>query len=146
MTDTSELRPAFGAHRLQPDGLRAVYGGRWIVSQDGYVDIVPDRQVVEGPNKGELIDWLNGTDGSGREYGSLHSARLAAGRLLNDYVLKTRERSPVILYQDERGTIVADTNASGGYLYVTGWLFDDLPADSKTRGLDKVIDAMGVQA
>ena len=130
----TEVRPMFGAHALQPDGLRAVYGGRWIVQQDGYTDLVPGRHGTEGEDGG-LLAWLNG--------GALGAAREAAGRMLRNYTLKTRERSPVILFQDKTGVIVADTNASAGYLYVTGWLYEDLPADATTKGLDKWLAAVG---
>ena len=133
MTDTPKWKPPFGAHRLQPDGLRAVYGGRWIVTQDGYVDIVWDRHSIEGADKNPLMEWLNGM--------ALGAAREKASDFLKRRLLKTRERSPVILYCDDRGAIVADTNASGGYLYVTGWLFDDL-SDGNSRGLDKVAAAI----
>jgi hypothetical protein len=127
----ADLRPMFGAHKLQPEGLSAVYGGRWIVDQDGYVDLVPDRHGTEGDDAA-LLAWLNG-DG-----GALGKARATACRLLRDYVIRTREASPTILFQDHRGVIVADTNASAGYLYVTGWLFDDLPPGHPTRGLESV--------
>jgi hypothetical protein len=141
MTDTGplaslssgDLWPSFGAHALQPNGLRAVYGARWIVTQDGHVDVLWDRQGVEG-EAGALIDWLNDD--------AFTKACDTARRFLKEHRLRTRERSPVILFQDRTGVIVADTNASAGYLYVTGWLYDDLPADCTTNGLDKVLAAI----
>jgi hypothetical protein len=143
MTDTGplaslssgDLWPTFGAHALQPNRLRAVYGARWIVTQDGHVDMVPGRGGVEG-DADNLLHWLNALGGP------LNGARRTAERLLQERVLDTRKRSPVILFQDRFGVIVADTNASAGYLYVTGWLFEDLPADRTTNGLDKVLDAI----
>lgn len=139
---TTEVRPMFGAHALQPEGLRAVYGGRWIVQQDGYTDIVWDRQDVAGTGTEALIEWLNEPRGKG----ALHKAREHASRLLKDYVMQTSERHPFVLYQDDEGVIVANTNASYGYLYVTGWLFDDLHVADSTCGLDKFNDAVAREA
>jgi hypothetical protein len=146
-TPPKELRPMFGAHALQPDGLSAVYGGRWIVKQDGYTDLVPDRHGVEGDestNNGEaLMDWLNhGVEGRGK--GALQKAREGASDLLKRYVMKTREAQPFILYQDGDGVIVGNTNGSCGYLYVTGWLYDDLPEGTETCGLEKWLVALGI--
>ena len=131
---TTDLRPMFGAHALQPDGLSAVYGGRWIVTQDGYTDLVPGRHGVHGDDTEALMAWLN-------DDRALHSARRTAEDLLKSYRMKTREAAPFILYEDRKGVIVANTNASAGYLYVTGWIFEDLPEGDPTKGLGKVLEA-----
>lgn len=135
---TTGVKTRFGAHALQPDGLRAAYGGRWIVKQDGYTDLVWDRHGVEGEDVEALLDWLNEPRGEG----ALQKAREKASELLKRRTIRTNEQSPIVLYQDRKGAVVADTNGSYGYLYVTGWLYSDMPEDRTTNGLEKVTEAM----
>lgn len=108
------MRLAFG-HKVH-EGVRAAWGARLIVGQDGHVDLVHDRQDAQG-DWADLKTWLDG--------GALREALDNLSDMLKSYEVKTREDSPVTLYRDDDGKIVGNTNASGGYFYIAGWLFKD---------------------
>lgn len=109
---------AFGYHAGLPDGVTAAWGARLIVQQDGYTDLLWNRQGNHGD--GDALDalhaWLNG--------GALKAAREKASALLVAYEMRTREAAEFVLYEDDRGRIVGNTNASAGYLYIAAWLFN----------------------
>lgn len=106
----------FGLRDAVPDGALAAWGARWIVTQDGTVDMVPDRQSCVGESKeqDELVLWLNG--------GALQQAKWQAEWQLGTGELSTRERKRVELFRDAVGLVVGDPQASAGYLYVAAWL------------------------
>lgn len=141
----------FGYNAGLLDGVKAAYGCRAIVTQDGSVDVVPDRTDTFGDKDRvkALLTWL---DDEITDYPTGVSEKSAIGTttpykkalanasgMLKRGLLKTREARPVVLYQDGSGAIVANTNASAGYLYVAAYRYADLPDGCTTRGLDKVL-------
>lgn len=104
------MRPGFGLRSADAD---PVWGARWIWPDD----IVWDRTDLKASDEGraaDLKDWLNA--------GPLMGARLHAAELARTYQLGPRDDVDVTLYEDDRGTIVANPQASHGYLYVAAWL------------------------
>lgn len=102
----------FGAKRHVPDEVTCVWGARLIWPDD----LVWDRQDMIGAEaeREELRDWLNG--------GALRSALTEARRMADGLELAPREERRVVLFEDERGIIVADPQSSHGYLYAAGWM------------------------
>ena len=121
---TEPLQLAWGFHTpLVPDDATALWGARWIVTQDGYVDVVPDRTdlVAATPEaKAALVQVL--TDGAGDAAIAAVRTGLAEGRI------RTREARTFTLYRDERVHVLGNSNASAGYFYVTAVLLDGLLA------------------
>jgi hypothetical protein len=105
----SDLRLAFGLRDIPAD-VTSAWGARLIWPND----LVHDRQDLKGPTKGLLAQWLNG--------GALRVALDNAARLARASELTQSEDREVVLYEDERGVIKANPQASFGYLYVAGWL------------------------
>jgi hypothetical protein len=107
---------SFGYNAGLPEGQRAAWGARLIVTQDGYIDFVHDRQDFFGSDedKAALREWLRAGAGT--------SAFEQASALLKAGTMRTRESGEFVLCEDEQGKIVGNTNASAGYLYVAGWL------------------------
>ena len=93
-------------------GATCAWGARWIVTQQGDVDFVPNRQDCIGTpeEKQELLDWLN------RIVQKRPEERLS--EMLRSYAVSTRESKEVVLYEDGRGIVLGNTNASAGYFYV----------------------------
>jgi hypothetical protein len=94
----------------------AAWGARLIVDQTGFTDFVHDRQGAFGDESemAALFAWLN--------MGSFDSAREKASVLLRRREMDTRGEREFVLYEDDKGKIVGNTNASAGYLYVAAWL------------------------
>lgn len=113
MTTDNDMRLRFG-YRV-PDGVTAAWGARLIVTQDGDVDLVYDRQDAVGPDaeRRALVDYLNGTV-NGEWKGALSA-------LLSHGVVNTRRAKEVIVYDDDRMRIEGNSNASGGYFYVVAY-------------------------
>ena len=93
-------------------GAECAWGARWIITQQGHVDFVPDRQDMIGTpeQKQELLTWLN-------DVVKRHPEDRLTG-LLASYELSTRETKEVVLYEDERGIVLGNPNSSAGYFYV----------------------------
>jgi len=93
-------------------GATCAWGARWIITQDGHVDFVPDRQDMIGSpeEKQELLEWLNGT--------VKRQPEEDLAKRLRSREISTRDSYEVCLYQDERGIVIGNTNASAGYFYV----------------------------
>jgi hypothetical protein len=108
----SKRKLAFGASRHVPDEVTCAWGARLIWPDD----LVWDRQDAIGGegDRGELRKWLNG--------GALKAGLTEARRLATSYELTPREQRRVVLFEDERGIIVADPQSSHGYLYAAAWL------------------------
>ena len=95
----------------------AYWGARAIWRGDGPMDLLPDRQSVLARSEADakrLVVLLNA------------GARAAANRrlaaLANRWEVSPREAAEVVLHDDGTVRIVANTNASHGYLYVTAQL------------------------
>jgi hypothetical protein len=131
-TTTNKL--AFGYNYGLVPGVQAAWGARWIVTQDGGVDQVFDRQDGFGDKDRfmALLDWLNG--GAGK------AARDNASRMLADRVISTRQSWPVVLYQDREGAVIGNTHGSAGYMYVAAYRYDDLPEGLESKGLELVLN------
>lgn len=108
-TDTTQL--AFG-YNPGLVGATCAWGARWIITQDGSVDQLPDRQDMIGSpeEKAELLDWLNSDVG--------RKPRETLAKLLRSGEVSTRRAEEWCLYQDDRGIVIGNSNASAGYFYV----------------------------
>jgi len=103
------------------DHTGALWGARLIFPDDllydrqsnAYVGDADEATAASALN--ELHDWINGL---GSETKPLKLA-LAATRTSG---LRSDESREVVLYEDERGKIVGNPNASYGYLYVVAFL------------------------
>jgi len=100
--------------RIYSAEARAVWGARLIAPND----LLPDRQsliAVDDEAKAALVAWLNGEPaGTGALKATLE--RLAELRLAGS------SREETVIYEDERGRVVASPQGSFGYVYVAGWL------------------------
>lgn len=105
------MRPGYGLRSADAD---PVWGARWIWPDD----IVWDRQDLKGTDGArvaELQDWLNNG-------GALMEARRRAAELAATYQLSSRDDVEVTLFEDERGVIKGNPQASYGHMYVAAWL------------------------
>jgi hypothetical protein len=111
--------PLFGLLHVIPDKALAAWGGRFIVTQDGRVDLPYDRQGGDrGPHTGRLLALL------GERFPPDELFRLI-GDLLQAGTMDTRHGEDFILYHDEAIAVHANTNGSGGYCYVTAFLWPE---------------------
>jgi hypothetical protein len=114
------VTPKWGQSHVVPEDAIAAWGARMIVTQQGDVDMLPDRQGGDdGPHTEELFDMLN-------ERFPNKELRDTIGKLLRGYEMSTREGEDFIVYLDDRLCIHANTNGSAGYCYVTAWLYRDV--------------------
>jgi hypothetical protein len=105
----------FGLSEAIPENATEAWGARFIVTQDGHVDLPPDRQGLAGDGDTKaLLDDMQ----SALPFGDLRS-RIAG--MLTTGILNTRVAGRVLIFTDENITIVADTKASAGYLYVAAF-------------------------
>lgn len=115
---------AYGYRRF-PEGVRAVWGARLIEPND----LLHDRQDLvadDDSSKADLIDWLNGeTRGQGALARALE--RLARHGFTDGCPELQQRDEEFPVYEDERGKIVGNTQASYGYVYVAGWLHEHVP-------------------
>jgi hypothetical protein len=111
------VRPPYGLTHVVPDNAIAAWGARLIVTQDGGVDFVSDRQGADGAksDKAWLFQLLTLR---------LNPAELQAllADLLRAEIMHTRVAEDFILHMGDELVIHANTNASAGYCYVTAWL------------------------
>lgn len=106
-------RLPYGQDDLVPAAAPGAWGARLIVSQDGYVDVVGDRMGAAGDRRvlSELTDRFD-----------LNALRNKVGELLRSHRMQTRTSEDFTVFEDDVLEIHANTNASAGYCYVTGWL------------------------
>jgi len=108
--------PAWGQPQVVPSTALAAWGARLIVTQNGDVDFLPDRQGSdEGEHSSDLLAVLN-------ERFPVPTMRDLLGVLLRCYDMQTRQAEDFIIYMDDRLTVHANTSGSYGYCYVTAWL------------------------
>lgn len=96
-----------------------VWKGRFIVKQDGYVDLPPDRQEVTGPtdtdDRQRFLEGLNDFLPANMMFDIIKS-KLRSGEIC------TRERKDVVLidatHEGDHWLVQGNTNASAGYFYV----------------------------
>jgi len=116
MQSQTENHLPFGYNAGLPEGVKAAWGARLIVTQNGSTDFLHDRQGGFGGNDA-LYAWLDG--------GAVTAARAKASELLKSYTMSTRDSEEFVLYEDNAGRIVGNTNGSAGYLYIAAWLLAD---------------------
>jgi hypothetical protein len=111
----------FGYNQGLPEGVRAAWGARLIVDQDGHTDFLHDRvgSFGEQEDRDAVISFLNS--------GAMQAARARASELLRSYTMLTRHAEEFVLYEDDSGVIVGNTNGSAGYLYVAAYLRAHVP-------------------
>lgn len=107
----------FGLRDALPEGTEHAWGARFIVTQDGHVDLPNDRQDVISTNPDTQRAFLEDLMAS-ITMGEL-TGRIK--RLLLDGTINTREAGRVVLHDDGNFWVVGDTRASAGYLYVVAW-------------------------
>jgi hypothetical protein len=123
MTNDTKLEITFG-RRSFPDNVRAVWGARLIFP----ADLVHDRQDLAAHDdeaKAELIRWLNGADDTGRNGAiakMLDVLRDTNRRYEVGIYPRMKFEQEAVIYEDDEGKIVGSDQASGGHLYVCGWL------------------------
>jgi hypothetical protein len=116
---STSLNVPYGQAGIVPAAALAAWGARLIVTQQGDVDFVADRQGTDGgEHSAELLDILNRTYGVNR-------LRQDIGDLLRNGSMQTRTARDFTLHSDTRLEVHANTNASVGYCYVTAWLKPD---------------------
>lgn len=114
MTKQVKKQLEFGLNDVVPSNASAAWGARLIFPDD----LVPNRQSLFATNdaaRAALILWLNGDKAIAH---ALNNARKLAKR----YEITPNQDKLVVLYEDDKGKIVANPNASYGYLYCAGWL------------------------
>jgi hypothetical protein len=103
-----------------------VWKGRFIVKQDGYVDLPPDRQEVTGPtdsdDRQKFLEGLNDLLPANMMFDIIKS-KLRSGEI------NTREREDVVLidatHEGTHWRVQGNTNASAGYFYVEARIVGD---------------------
>jgi hypothetical protein len=106
---------AYGLRDAVPDTAIAAWGARAIISADGYVDIVGDRTDLVGDGA-RLLKALEAFPPKALR--DTVRAKILASEIL------TREAADVTLFADGPLTVVANSNASAGYLYIAAYLED----------------------
>jgi hypothetical protein len=102
-----------------PDTATGAWGCRAIVTQDGTVDIVHDRQDFKGDP--DVLQALTTRFPLPELVSSLRELLLYRD-------MSTRRQEAFVLYEDDREqdgcllTVVADTNGSAGYCYIAAWV------------------------
>jgi hypothetical protein len=104
----------YGLDNIVPTGTITAWGARLIVTQDGSVDFVGDRQGCAGEQRGVLLTTLN-------EEFPVHAMNDKISGLLRSGEMNTREAQDFIIHESDRLEVHANTNASAGYCYVTAW-------------------------
>lgn len=121
--DPPTLHLAFGYGRGIPVGITTAWGARLIAPRD----LLPDRQDLKAESdeaKAALIAWLNGSPPG---TGAIDKALSEIERQYDKYGTGTgaicgSEDKEHLLYEDDQGKVVGNTNGSCGYVYVAGWL------------------------
>lgn len=107
---------AYGLRDAVPDTAIAAWGARAIIGQDGHVDIPFDRQDMVGDSTAMRFALEAIPPGRLRE--------IIQSKLANREIL-TREAERVTLFDNGQITVVANSNASAGYLYIAAYLNGD---------------------
>lgn len=104
----------WGQHELVPTDARTAWGARLLVTQDGQVDVVPDRMGCAGEDRDEFLLLLTEQFPVPRLLGALFE-------LLTSGHMNTREARDFTLHDSADLEVHANTKASAGYCYVTAW-------------------------
>lgn len=115
MTTTNRLEWGLNAH---PESTPAYWGARAILGSyrdKSPIDLLPDRQAGGGDLFPLLASLLN-------DAGGMKVAQARVSALLNNNLMSSRERKEFTLIDNDMMTMVANTNGSHGYLYLSAWL------------------------
>lgn len=119
--------------------------GRFIVTQDGSVDLPHDRQSIEGEGTPkERVEFLNQLDAA---LPSNALFKLLASKLRSREI-NTREAAEVILLDDEHDgehwLVTANSNGSAGYCYVQARIVVATPSDEEKwqQALDAITETL----
>ena len=117
-------RLQWGLPDAVPLNATCAWGCRAIVTQDGYIDIVPDR--VDRQGSAVIFDLLDSQFPPAKLTESL-AALLRSGQM------STRRRERFVLYESATLTVAADTLASAGYCYVAAWTTTCMSGADRSR-------------
>ena len=125
MTNRNVTDTRWGLRAIAPEDARAIWGARTILEAGSFA-IVSDRHHMHGATAGDrqaLADALNKR--------ILEECRQTVAALLRSGKMRASERNPFELYDGRYFRVVANTQASFGYLYVTAWFkaHDETPID-----------------
>lgn len=104
----------FGLNSAIPAGTQTAWGARLIVSQDGYVDFVPDRQDSFGPDPQVVFNLLIAHYPFKQMCDDIRA-------MLEDGRMHTRVAQDFTLFANDEIEVHANTNASAGYCYVAAF-------------------------
>jgi hypothetical protein len=105
-------RLAWGLARAVPEDALGVWGCRAIVTQDGFVDLVPDRTDQAGSEI--IFDILTAEFPTAK-------LRQTLGDMLRSGQVNTRRAGQFDIYRSSRLVVVGNTNASAGHCYLAAW-------------------------
>jgi hypothetical protein len=114
-----DVRVDFG-YRVYDQETVSAWGARMIVCPGGELDLVWDRQGLYGEDdtsRHEIIKRLND--------GGLELIRMGFKDAWESGEVSPRESNELLLIDTSRLQAVGNTNASGGYFYVSAWIPND---------------------
>jgi len=117
---TTKLKLGFGYDAGLPDGVSAAFGARLIVTEDGTVDLVPDRvsvEVEDGGSKEQFLDLLN-------DRYPLPKLKADIADALRNRALDTRGDAEITVRVLDL-TMKANCRSSGGYCYIAIYRTDE---------------------
>jgi hypothetical protein len=126
-------RLRWGLAYAVPAEATGAWGCRAIISQDGHVDLVPDRTDVTGDEI--ILDILT------RQYNP-RTLREDLGAKLRAHEVLTTRGGRFTLHKSRLLTVMGDTNGSGGYAYLAGWTTftaADLVAERAQDVIDRAV-------
>lgn len=115
MPARNEIDTRWGLRAIAPDDARAVWGARTIL-EAGSFSIVNNRQDIHGITAGDCKDLAAALNTR-----ILDDCRQVVSNLLRSSQMRGNEREQFELYDDTYFRVVANTQGSCGYLYVTAW-------------------------
>ena len=116
---SDSIKVDFG-YRVYDQETTAAWGARMIVCPGGELDYLHDRQGLyaeDNASKRELIKRLND--------GGLELIRMGFKDAWERGEVSPREDNEILLIDTSRLQAVGNTNASGGYFYVSAWIPKD---------------------
>ncbi len=114
-TETELPKLMWGLKNAVPEDARAAWGAR-AIWKSGEIDLLWDRQSVVALTDEDKKIFLGSMNG-----GVLASARERARELFREGALRGDVSGLETLYEGPLATVVANTNASYGYLYIAAW-------------------------
>jgi hypothetical protein len=105
----------YGLNQVVPAESRSAWGARLIVTQDGWVDFVADRQGAAGEDRDTFLTMMDTQLPLGAMLDSIRE-------LLRSGEMDTRVDKDFVIFQSDEIEVHANTNASAGYCYVAAFL------------------------